>query len=100
MDNEGAHLIPRRTVLKGMGGLGLAVAVGPKVFTARGFRHSQATELVAALSGDPAPLQVYLYRRDDLLDVRFDLYNLELNTSGPGPVLVPTVGSSPSWVMA
>jgi hypothetical protein len=99
VENDGPRRYPRRTILKGIGSIGLAAAVGPELLRL-GFEPSNSSELLDALSGTLSPnSSVYLYRRDDLLTLRFDLYNLELDTSGASPVLVPISTSSPSWVV-
>ncbi|MGO9558405.1 MAG: hypothetical protein ACLPQS_07875 [Acidimicrobiales bacterium] len=99
MEDEQPRRITRRTALKiigGTGAAGAAVAVGPRI---SGWRLLGANDLAALrhASGhviDP-DLQVFLYRRDDLLTLRFDLYNLVLDTSGAAPVLTPS--ASPAW---
>jgi hypothetical protein len=110
-----AHEISRRTALKIFGGTGLAAGFGPKVLRLgrigavdeRTVSQRLAT-LRAALGDVPrhegttlAPsLQVYAYRREDLLNVRFDLYNLELDVSGTTPMLVPVDSGTPAWLVA
>lgn len=98
MADGGTHRIARRTFLKAFGGMGLAAGFGPRLFESLSFAHPEASELAKILAETLSPdLQVYLYRREDLLDLRFDLYNLELTTSGGSAVLVPT--ASPAWVV-
>lgn len=89
--------IPRRTFLKALGGAGF-VGLGAPLLRWPALERG-ATALARAVTASLSPtLQVSLYRRDDLLDLRFDLYNLALDTSGASPVLVPT--ASPAWVVA
>jgi len=51
-------------------------------------------------AAQPVPsLRAFVYRRDDLLDVRFDLYNLVLDSSTPRR-LVRKVSGDPAFVVA
>ena len=57
-------------------------------------------DLLSASAGSLSPdLQVFAYRRDDLLNLRFDLYNLQLDIAQVPPTLVPVSTSSPSWLV-
>jgi hypothetical protein len=104
MQDDETPRIPRRTVLKAFGAVGLAATVAPDLLrwdrTTAG--AAELARLLRASSPDGRAaltpnLQVFMQRRDDLLDLRFDLYNLSLDTSGSSPVLVPT--ASPAWVV-
>jgi hypothetical protein len=112
---DDARKISRRSALKIFGGTGLVAGFGPKVLRLRALAAAdertvtQRLAMLEAAAGQLgqltgsalAPsLQVYLYRREDLLNLRFDLYNLELDTSGATPMLVPISTSTASWLVA
>jgi hypothetical protein len=109
------HQISRRTALKILGGTGLMAGFGPRMLgqrpiaSAEGRTMAERLAMLQAALGDLphvegstlAPsLQVYAYRREDLLNIRFDLYNLELDVSDNPPMLVPIASGSPSWLVA
>ena len=77
----------RRSALKLLGAGGLVAATPPQLHLtgARASRTARRALLESllrpSLAGALKPtLQAFVYRRDDLLDVRFDLYNLVLDT--------------------
>ena len=95
----------RRTVLKLLGGTA-ALGAAPSVPRLRRLSGSPATRallsgaLRPALPAAPVPTrQVFVYRRDDLLDLRFDLYNLVLDNTTPRK-LVRLVPTDPAFVVA
>jgi hypothetical protein len=92
--------VDRRTVLKLIGG-GAALGAAPRL---GGGRLTRAVLASSALPALPAALpaltrQVFVYRREDLLDLRFDLYNLVLDASTPRR-LVRKVATGPAFVVA
>ena len=94
--------ISRRTAIKIIGGTGMSVALAPKLLFGGRSAHSGALAevLLSASVGSLSPdLQVFAYRRDDLLSLRFDLYNLQLDLAAVPPTLVPVSTSSPSWLV-
>ena len=112
MEDE-VRYISRRTALKILGGSGLVAGLGPRVLRLQTVTDGRTvTERLAMLQaasgqipnvthGTLAPsLQVHAYRRADLLNMRFDLYNLKLDTSGSAPRLVPISSAAASWLVA
>jgi hypothetical protein len=97
--------VSRRTALKLLGGSGLVVGFGPRLVRidaiVGGLKAPERLAKLTTSSGTVSPsLQVYAYRREDLLNLQFDLYNLELDTSGATPMLVPISSGTPSWLVA
>lgn len=85
--------IDRRTALKLLGASGAALTVVPHLPALWGGRAAPRRALFAASSGDDEPellvpsLSVDVTRRDDMFNLQFDFYNLQLNTA-PAPELV------------
>ena len=105
MTTERPGELDRRTVLKLLGGTA-ALGAAPSVPRLRRLSGSPATRallsgaLRPALPAAPVPTrQVFVFRRDDLLDLRFDLYNLVLDNSTPRK-LVRLVPTAPAFVVA
>ncbi len=91
--------LDRRMVLKLLGGTA-ALGAAPRLTgmrAARALVSGARPQLPAAV---PVPtLQAFVYRRDDLLDIRFDLYNLVLDGSTPRR-LVRKAAGDPAFVVA
>ena len=105
MTTERPGELDRRTVLKLLGGtaaLGAAPSL-PRLRRLSGIPATRALPsgaLRPALPAAPVPTrQVFVFRRDDLLDLRFDLYNLVLDNATPRK-LVRLVPTDPAFVVA
>jgi hypothetical protein len=110
MEDEQPRPVSRRTAIKIIGGTGAAITIGARI---AGWRRistavtDSAEDLADFLDIAPAGtaardilspnLRLFLYRREDLLTLRFDLYNMALDTSGAAPVLTRT--ASPAWLV-
>ena len=83
----------RRTALKVFGASGIAVGLAPHLL-----KSSSIHALLAPPSAPVPSLSVTVFRRADLFDLRFDFYNLVLNTSGP-PALVRQIAGLSAYVV-
>ncbi|MGO9912920.1 MAG: hypothetical protein ACLPQS_17405 [Acidimicrobiales bacterium] len=97
----------RRTALKLIGSSGVAVGLASYGARVRAGRRAirQAIETGARLvprtggSGLTPSLTVEVYRRDDLFDLSFDLYNLQLTTGGGSPELTRINSRKPAYIV-
>ncbi|HYA45648.1 MAG TPA: hypothetical protein VED59_08570, partial [Acidimicrobiales bacterium] len=92
-----ANEVDRRTVLKMLGAGGLVVAVRPSLVGLARICRVMGSALRSDTSAPKPSLSVSVHRRDDLLDLQFDFYNLQLDSSGTK--LVRLVASDPAYIV-